>query len=161
MNKFIKGTFICVGGVIGGFILCGVTILKIDTVRKAVVNKITDNLSCLLYRKPRHTTSEVSYRNLSTGKLIPEEGTVDDICLRTRKEAEEIITCISDIVKRYGSVSVADVYYLVGIAYGYDDNIYGWTSSKDIDRAFVRKSKHGYTIDISKPKRLSKDERSK
>lgn len=159
MNKFIKGAVICVGGVICGFVLCGVTILKIDTVRKAVVDKIADNWSCLLYGKPHNTTSKVSYRSCSTGKLIPEKDAIDDICLRTRKEAEEIITRISDIVKRHGSVSVADVYYLAGIVYGCDDNLYGWTSSKDINRAFVRKGKHGYTIDITKPKRLLKDER--
>lgn len=74
MNKFIKGAFICVGGVIGGFILCGMTILKIDTVREAIVYKITDNLYRLIYGESRNTTSKVpSYRSYSTRNTTSNE----------------------------------------------------------------------------------------
>lgn len=53
MNRFIKGTFIFTGGVAGGFVLCGITTIKLvvksNTFREAIKNKISDEVTNFLY----------------------------------------------------------------------------------------------------------------
>ena len=53
MNKFVKGALIFTSGVAGGFVLGGVTIGKIviksNTFREAVKNKISDEVTDFLY----------------------------------------------------------------------------------------------------------------
>ena len=52
---------------------------------------------------------------------------------------------MDEIVGTYGTVSVADLYDLVGITGAYTDNKYGWT---DIRSASVVRVRDGYMIKL-------------
>ena len=64
----------------------------------------------------------------------------DDILLDSRGDAEEVLNGLIDIIERYGVVSVADMYDLVGIVGVYTDNKYGWT---DLRTAHIERDRSG------------------
>lgn len=96
MNNFVKGALIFTSGVAGGFVLCGITtikfVVKSDIFRTALKNKISEEVTTLLYGKETrrdkkgHTLYKVSYRDYYTGREI-EPGCCKDIILETRKDA--------------------------------------------------------------------------
>lgn len=53
MNKFVKNALIFISGVAGGLILCGITTIKFmvksDTFRTALKNKISEEVTTFLY----------------------------------------------------------------------------------------------------------------
>lgn len=64
----------------------------------------------------------------------------DDVLLDSRADAEEVLNGLIDIIEKYGVVSVADLYDLVGIVGVYTDNKYGWT---DLRTAHVERDRSG------------------
>ena len=72
----------------------------------------------------------------------------DEIVLDSRVEAEEVIDRLFDLVSRYESASVADLYELVGLASNHTDHKWGWT---DIRGAGVTRSRDGYLLDLPEP----------
>jgi hypothetical protein len=77
----------------------------------------------------------------------------DEIILATRVEAEEVIDRLSDLVQRYESATVADLYDLVGVSGSYTDDKWGWT---DIRGATVQRIRNGYLLDLPKPDYLER-----
>jgi hypothetical protein len=75
----------------------------------------------------------------------------EEIILATRVEAEEVIDRLFDLVSRYESASVADLYELVGVTGNYTDNKWGWT---DIRGAGVTRVRNGYLLDLPRPESL-------
>jgi hypothetical protein len=75
----------------------------------------------------------------------------DEIILATRVEAEEVVDRLFDLVSRYESATVADLYELVGIAVNYTDNKWGWT---DLRGAGVARVRNGYLLDLPRPESL-------
>ena len=57
----------------------------------------------------------------------------DDIILDTKAEAMEVLDRMQEIIDRWKTASVADLYDLVGLSSNYTDNKYGWTSMKHAD----------------------------
>lgn len=51
-----------------------------------------------------------------------------EIVIQSRQEGEDVLERLFDILSRYGSVSVADLYALTGIEAGHTDHKWGWTS---------------------------------
>jgi len=72
----------------------------------------------------------------------------DEIILATRVEAEEVIDRLFDLVSRYDSATVADLYELVGVTGNYTDDKWGWT---DIRGAGVTRVRNGYLLDLPRP----------
>lgn len=72
----------------------------------------------------------------------------DEIVLATRVEAEEVIDRLFDLVNRYESATVADLYELVGATANYTDDKWGWT---DIRGAGVTRVRNGYLLDLPRP----------
>jgi hypothetical protein len=72
----------------------------------------------------------------------------DEIILESRVEAEEVIDRLFDLVSRYESATVADLYELVGLASVHTDNKWGWT---DIRGAGVSRTRGGYLLDLPDP----------
>jgi len=72
----------------------------------------------------------------------------DEIILKTRVEAEEVIDRLFDLVSRYNSATVADLYDLVGATGNYTDDKWGWT---DLRGAGVTRIRAGYLLDLPKP----------
>ena len=71
----------------------------------------------------------------------------DDIILDTRREAEDVLNRMDDLIDAYGMVSVADLYDLVGVSGNYTDNKYGWTNLRNAE---VRRTRDGYLIKLPK-----------
>jgi hypothetical protein len=75
----------------------------------------------------------------------------DEIILEQRTEAEEVIDRLFDLVSRYESATVADLYELVGLASSHTDHKWGWT---DLHGAGVSRIRGGYLLDLPEPEPL-------
>jgi hypothetical protein len=75
----------------------------------------------------------------------------DEIILESRAEAEEVINRLFEIVSRYESATVADLYELVGLASVHTDHKWGWTN---IRGAGVSRVRDGYLLDLPEPQPL-------
>lgn len=75
----------------------------------------------------------------------------DEIVLDERSEAEDVINLMFELVSRYGSASVADLYELVGLSSNHTDNKWGWT---DLSGAGVSRIRGGFLLDLPEPEPL-------
>ena len=75
----------------------------------------------------------------------------DEIVLEERTDAEEVIDRLFEVVSRYGSATVADLYELVGIEGSHTDNKWGWT---DLRGAGVSRIRGGFLLDLPEPEPL-------
>ena len=78
----------------------------------------------------------------------------DEIVLDDRVEAEEVIDRLFDLVSRYESATVADLYELVGLASTHTDHKWGWT---DLHGSGVSRIRGGYLLDLPEPEVLDGD----
>ena len=132
--------------------------------KKAISDIVTNGIEMLLYGEPKsrnrdRSSSKVSYtryyererdrdRDYERGARTRVRGyDFDDIILDTRREAEEVLDRMQDLIDNYGMVSVADLYDLVGIDGRYTDNKYGWTQLRSADVKHVR---DGYLLMLPK-----------
>lgn len=72
----------------------------------------------------------------------------DEIVLASRVEAEEVIDRLFDLVSRYETATVSDLYELVGIPSSHIDNKWGWS---DLRGAGVSRVRDGYMLDLPDP----------
>ena len=70
-----------------------------------------------------------------------------DYTFQARRDAEEVLGSLRELVSEYGSASIADFYDAVGLSTEYTENKYGWTN---LDRACVRTCADGYFLDMPK-----------
>lgn len=75
----------------------------------------------------------------------------DDIVLDERAEAEQVIDQLFDLVSKYGSATVADLYELVGLASTHTDHKWGW---EELMGAGVSRVRGGYLLDLPEPEPL-------
>ena len=90
---------------------------------------------------------KVSYRKYSDYIRQRPYG-ADGSIVSTRKEGEAILDELEDILRKYGQVSVADFYDLVGVPSEYTDNKRGW---KELRYTGLHKSRYGYTFSLPDP----------
>jgi hypothetical protein len=76
----------------------------------------------------------------------------DEIILDERTEAEEVIDRLFEVVSRYGSATVADLYELVGLPASHTDNKWGWTN---LQGAGVSRVRSGFLLDLPEPEPLN------
>lgn len=105
---------------------------------------------------------QVNYTRYSTPRLTPAQRVLsrqararhdfDEVVLESRAEAEEVIEQLFEVVSRYESATVADLYELVGLAAAHTDHKWGWTN---IRGAGVSRSRDGYVLDLPDPIPLS------
>lgn len=72
----------------------------------------------------------------------------DEYIIKTRGEAEDVLSQMDDILDRYRVVSIADYCDLLGIRGPYTNNRYGWT---DLRNAQVVRVRGGYVIKLPRP----------
>lgn len=72
---------------------------------------------------------------------------IDDILLETRPEAELVVDRLYDLLRDYGTVTVADLSTLVGWTPQYTDQKWGWTDLQGTD---VRRVRDGYILILPK-----------
>jgi hypothetical protein len=75
----------------------------------------------------------------------------DEIILATRVEAEEVVDRLFDLVSRYETATVADLYELVGVSANFTDDKWGWN---DLRGAGVSRVRNGYLLDLPRPEPL-------
>lgn len=75
----------------------------------------------------------------------------DEIVLDERSEAEAVIDRLFDLVGKYETASIADLYELVGLASTHTDNKWGWT---DLTGAGVSRVRGGFLLDLPEPEPL-------
>lgn len=69
----------------------------------------------------------------------------NDVVLKTRVEAEDVIDQMRTMVDQYGMVSVNDLYDMVGLTSDFTDAKWGWTNLRS---ASVRQVRGGYLLDL-------------
>lgn len=126
----------------------------IPAAKKAISDIVSNGIDMILYgesggRKKGTGASYVSYRDYST-KSSGHSSTrarsafdYDEIILDSRRDAEDILDRMGEILETYGVVSVADMYDLAGISCDFTYNRYGWTSIRNGEVIRVR---DGYII---------------
>lgn len=130
----------------------------IPAAKNAISDMVTTGIQMMLYGEVRGTNkskgSKVSYskyyddrrdRDYDRRSRTRSGYDYDEIILESRAEAEEVLNSMDDLLDRYGLVSVADLYDLVGITGNYTDNKYGWTSLR---HASVQRLRDGYLLKL-------------
>lgn len=79
----------------------------------------------------------------------------DQIILKTRSEAEEVIDRLFDLVQKYDSATVADLYELVGLKADYTDDKWGWTDFRGAGATRLSRG-GGYLLDLPRPELLER-----
>ena len=123
----------------------------IPAAKKAIYDIVTNTFDMILYGGSRpgnkHSTAgQVSYRNYyDRGNSAPRDNrsisnsySYDDIILTDRREAQEVLDRMDEMMATYGLVRVADLFDLVGKSGSYTDNKYGWTSIRSAEIVRVR-----------------------
>jgi hypothetical protein len=73
----------------------------------------------------------------------------DEIIIATRQEAEDVLDRMYDILSRYESVSVAELYELCGVASTHTDHTWGWLELRGASVGRVRGG--GYLLELPEP----------
>lgn len=76
----------------------------------------------------------------------------DEIALASRQEASDVVDRLFDLVSRFGEVTVADLYELVGIKSAHTDHKWGWT---DVRGTGVVKVGDAFLLNLPDPQPLS------
>ncbi len=99
-------------------------------------------------------SAEPSQRSLSRRARARHD--FDDLVIPSRREAEEVLDRMFDLLSRYGSVSVADLYELTGIQSSHTDMKWGWLELRGAKALPMR---HGdqqvYLLDLPEPEALN------
>lgn len=137
----------------------------VPAMKKAFSDIVKDGIDMILYgetrgRRSGTSASYVSYRSYSDRDRDRRDDrkysssaafNLDDIILDSRQDADDVLSAMDDMIDTYDSVSVADLYDLIGIdvtgRYTYND--YGWTSLRNAEVVPVR---DGYWIKFPKPR---------
>lgn len=72
----------------------------------------------------------------------------DEIILRTRPEAEEVLDRLFELMSKYELATVADLYAMVGVKADYTDEKWGWL---DLRGAEIVRVRAGYLLDLPRP----------
>jgi hypothetical protein len=73
---------------------------------------------------------------------------VREVVVETRGDAQAVLDELFGIIDRYGAVSVATFYELVGITGKFTDNQWGWTN---LNTAGVSRVREGFRIELPRP----------
>lgn len=76
----------------------------------------------------------------------------DELIIPSRQEAEEVIDQLFDLLSRYGSASVADLYELTGLQSSHTDMKWGWTELRGAKAVRLRQG--GFLLDLPEPETL-------
>lgn len=129
----------------------------VPAIKKAISDIVINGIDMILYGEAGHTKknngTKPSYRSYyesnNTNNRVTTRRNVysfDDIVMDNRADAEEVLDSMLATIEKYGIVSVADMYDLVGITGNYTDNKYGWT---DLRSATIERGRDGeYTINL-------------
>lgn len=134
----------------------------IPSVKKAISDIVTNGIDMILYGetrgKKRSATNYVSYDRFADNQRYDRNRTssrvrysIDDIILETKRDVDDVIQGMEQIIDQYGVVRVADLYDLVGITGDYTDNKYGWDDIRTADAVRTRDGDYALRMPKAKP----------
>lgn len=91
------------------------------------------------------------YKNRKETDNMNDVLSIEEIMFDKREQGEDIIDSMNETMNTYGSVSVSDLYDLIGMSGDYKYNKYGWT---DISSAKIIGTKHNYKLSIDAPRKF-------
>jgi hypothetical protein len=103
------------------------------------------------YSGPMRDETRLSSASRVLSRQARSQHEFDEIVLDSRIEAEEVIDRLFDLVSRYESATVADLYELVGLPSAHTDHKWGWT---DFRGSGVSRIRDGYILDLPDPEPL-------
>lgn len=156
----VTGAFVVEGKTIGQSIVQDILIPAFkDTISDAIINgveravhgEVRSTTRRTNHRGPVGNSSNISYNRYAADnrrhepeRPIANRGRgghhFDEIELRSRAEGQAILRQMDEIVKRYGHVSVSDLYEMVSLDAEFTDERWGWT---DLFGSDVRRLRSG------------------
>jgi hypothetical protein len=148
---------------VGDYILTDVVIpatknLIVDMVSQSIERVLFGTSKGRIRRSPLGMSlkDQVNYNSLSRDReprrLMSRESRAkhdfNEIVLENRTEAIEVVEALIDRIRRYGAVTVADLYDFVGTTGSFADQRWGWT---DLATADVRQVPGGFLLDLPSP----------
>jgi hypothetical protein len=114
---------------------------------------------------PGGSMGHISYNRMSQGpprdrpgmgQMLPRTArarqSFDEIIIPSRQEAEEVLDRLFDLISKYDTATVADLYELTGLTSSHIDNKWGW---EDLRGASVGRLRGGgYLLNLPEPKSL-------
>lgn len=154
MGKLINTALVFIGGMTAGGYCVVNAALKSETFTTALKDAVTKKTTEVLYgsecERPKRKVSyyDALHSSKNANRCLEQS---DDIVFETREDAEKVLDAMKDTVKKYGVVSLADMYDIVGKTTTYVANKYGW---KSVDNAEVVRCRHGYYIKLQKAEEI-------
>lgn len=132
----------------------------IPAVKKAISDIVTNGIDMILYgesgrtKKRSSNVDYVSYRSYSDRRDEPyyessrsrERFRYDELIFENRGEAEAVRKEMHNCLKRYGIVTVQDLYDIADVTAPYTSNKYGWTVLDNVEP--VRLNSGGYILKL-------------
>lgn len=139
----------------------------VPTIKKAIVDIVTDGVNMIFFggagpRRSTGTASKISYSGFYDKRdAKPSENRgarpgfdYDCITIEHRRDAEDVLVRMDELIDTYGVASVGDLYDLLGVTCdNYMAEKYGWTNVRNARVVAVR---GGYVLDLPKALPLSK-----
>lgn len=146
-NKFISKFFAEDAKTVGGHVL---NIVVIPSLQKLFSDVVKGAVDWLIYgskgTQPKPGVSNVSYSRYYTSNTQPQQSyganpmlnrsnifTMQEVMFNDRADAEEVLLRMTELVDKYGMVSVADFYELVGQRFAFTDQKYGWRDLRGVE----------------------------
>jgi hypothetical protein len=153
-DKFKKHFFAEDAKAVGGHVLNYVVVPGLQKILSDIVKQ---GIDWLIYGSKGSSRPDgvgnVSYSRYYTSPVQPQQqqqpqqriGTyyVNDVLFNERQDAEEVLLKMNEAITKYGMVSVADFYDMIGQHGAYTDQKYGWF---DLRQADVVRNGDGYSI---------------
>lgn len=78
---------------------------------------------------------------------------VEEYAIENRLDAADVLSKLQEIADKYGSVTVADYYEMIGVHTEYTDNNYGWVVD-DIARTNILRVPNGFVLSLPNARSL-------
>ncbi len=121
--------------------------------RRSAFRSTTPGTSYINYNRISSPTSRPTPRDepRDISRRARSADNVDEITLETRAEGEGVIDALEELIRKYESASVSDLYSILGVTGEFTDERYGWT---DLRNARVSRSHGGYRLELPRPELL-------
>ena len=153
MRGFKKVGIFVGGAAFGVMVGAGMTVgamIKSATIRKGVTDALAKAFIDYLYDDTVKRQRRVSYQPYRPYH-IDRFKSIDEFIFNTRGEAEDAEKQASEIIDKYGELTLADLNDLCGLESAYTDTRYGWTC---ITGAQIHRVREGYKLVMPKAEKL-------
>lgn len=139
----------------------------LPAVKDLVFDIVSESFSRVLFGRSRtpsrsrsasYTSYQQSYPGSTPYSSARQPATVrayrpawEPVVVATRQEASLVLQSMAEIRDEYGSVSVADLYGLIGITPEYTDENRGWTNPGVFEGVHIRRTSGGYLLNLPEP----------